>query len=101
MPDKIPIDDERVFELMRAGNMDGLFQVEGALYGYLQEHEAHNTTRSRIVASIALYRPGPLESGMVDDYVKVERQNAITSTTSALAIYWRKRTAPWSTRSRS
>ena len=32
IPEEIPTDDERAFALMRSGNMDGLFQVEGALY---------------------------------------------------------------------
>lgn len=32
IPEEIPTEDEKAFELMQAGNMDGLFQVEGALY---------------------------------------------------------------------
>lgn len=70
IPEEIPIDDERAFELMRSGNMDGLFQVEGALYVSLFARLPPHRF-SDIVASIALNRPGPLESGMVDDYVKV------------------------------
>ena len=70
VPEDIPIDDEKAFELMRSGNMDGLFQVEGALYVSLFARLPPRRF-SDIVASIALNRPGPLESGMVDDYVKV------------------------------
>lgn len=70
VPEEIPIDDEGAFELMRSGNMDGLFQVEGALYVSLFARLPPHRF-SDIVASIALNRPGPLESGMVDDYVKV------------------------------
>ena len=55
---------------MRSGNMDGLFQVEGGLYVSLFARLPPKRF-SDIVASIALNRPGPLESGMVDDYVKV------------------------------
>ncbi len=69
-PEDIPIDDEEAFALMRSGNMDGLFQVEGALYVSLFARLPPRRF-SDIVASIALNRPGPLESGMVDDYVKV------------------------------
>ncbi|MEE0845475.1 MAG: DNA polymerase III subunit alpha [Eggerthellaceae bacterium] len=69
-PEDIPIDDEDAFALMRSGNMDGLFQVEGALYVSLFARLPPHRF-SDIVASIALNRPGPLESGMVDDYVKV------------------------------
>ncbi len=69
-PEDIPINDEKSFELMRSGNMDGLFQVESALYVSLFAR-LPPTRFSDIVASIALNRPGPLESGMVDDYIKV------------------------------
>jgi DNA polymerase-3 subunit alpha len=70
VPEELPIDDEGAFELMRSGNMDGLFQVESALYVSLFSRLPPQRF-SDIVASIALNRPGPLESGMVDDYVNV------------------------------
>ena len=70
IPEEIPTDDEAAFALMRSGNMDGLFQVEGGLYVSLFARLPPKRF-SDIVASIALNRPGPLESGMVDDYVKV------------------------------
>ncbi|MBQ9954535.1 MAG: DNA polymerase III subunit alpha [Eggerthellaceae bacterium] len=70
VPEEIPIDDERSFALMRSGNMDGLFQVEGALYVSLFARLPPRRF-SDVVASIALNRPGPLESGMVEDYIKV------------------------------
>ena len=70
LPEEIPTDDEGAFELMRSGNMDGLFQVEGGLYVSLFARLPPRRF-SDIVASIALNRPGPLESGMVDDYVEV------------------------------
>lgn len=78
VPEEIPHDDEEAFALMRGEvrnnnqvmNMDGLFQVEGGLYvslfGQIPPHRF-----SDVVASIALNRPGPLESGMVEDYIKV------------------------------
>ncbi len=70
LPEEIPTDDEAAFELMRSGNMDGLFQVEGGLYVSLFARLPPRRF-SDIVASIALNRPGPLESGMVEDYIKV------------------------------
>ena len=70
VPEEIPTDDEKAFELMQGGNMDGLFQVESALYVSLFSRLPPKRF-SDVVASIALNRPGPLESGMVDDYVKV------------------------------
>ncbi len=75
VPEEIPTDDEKAFQLMRSGNMDGLFQVESALYVSLFKRLPPKSF-SDIVASIALNRPGPLESGMVDDYVKAAKNQA-------------------------
>ena len=70
IPEEIPTDDPLAFKLMQSGNMDGLFQVEGSLYVSLFKR-LPPTRFSDVVASIALNRPGPLESGMVEDYIKV------------------------------
>ena len=73
-PEDIPIDDEKAFELIRSGNTDGLFQVESALYVSLfSKNRMPPKQFSDIVAAIALNRPGPLESGMVDDFVERRR----------------------------
>ncbi|MDO5328569.1 MAG: DNA polymerase III subunit alpha [Coriobacteriia bacterium] len=70
VPEDIPIDDEKAFKLIQSGNTDGLFQVESALYKRLfNQIPPHRF--SDIVVAIALNRTGPLESGMVDDYVRV------------------------------
>jgi len=69
-PDDIPLDDQKAFDLMCGGNMDGLFQVESALYVTLFARMKPRQF-SDIVASIALNRPGPLQNGFVDDYVDV------------------------------
>ena len=70
IPEEIPTEDEKAFELMQSGNMDGLFQVEGSLYVGLFARLPPKRF-SDVVASIALNSPGPLESGMVEDYIKV------------------------------
>lgn len=70
VPEEIPTDDSAAFKIMQDANMDGLFQVEGSLYVSLFNRLPPQRF-SDVVASIALNRPGPLESGMVDDYVKV------------------------------
>ncbi|MEG0070855.1 MAG: DNA polymerase III subunit alpha [Raoultibacter sp.] len=71
-PDEIPLDDPKSFELMCGGNMDGLFQVESALYVGLFARMKPRTF-SDVVAAIALNRPGPLESGMVDEFVNARQ----------------------------
>ena len=69
VPDQIPIDDEKAFDLLCGdGSMDGLFQVESALYVSLFARMKPRAF-SDVVASIALNRPGPLENGFVDLYV--------------------------------
>ena len=75
VPEEIPTDDEKAFRLMQSGNMDGLFQVEGALYVSLFKRLPPKQF-SDVVASIALNRPGPLESGMVEDYIKAAKSPA-------------------------
>lgn len=96
-PDEIPLDDEGSFDLMCKGNMDGLFQVESALYVSLFA-KMKPRRFADVVASIALNRPGPLESGMVDDYVKFrsnpegvkyydERLRAILEETYGTLVY--------------
>ena len=69
-PSSIPLDDEGAFKLMQSGNMDGLFQVEGALYVSLFA-KLPPKRFADVVASIALNRPGPLQNGFVDKYIEV------------------------------
>ena len=67
LPEEIPIEDDRAFALMRGElrkngtplNMDGLFQVEGALYVSLFA-QIPPERFSDVVASIALNRPARL-----------------------------------------
>ena len=58
--DHIPLDDEKVFEMLRLGNSIGLFQLEGDKMRQLMRRLAP-TSFDDIAAINALYRPGPLE----------------------------------------
>jgi DNA polymerase-3 subunit alpha len=56
----LPLDDERTFELLAAGETNGIFQLEGGgMRRYLKELEPSNF--NDIAAVVALYRPGPKE----------------------------------------
>lgn len=66
---KIPLDDERTFELLRKGNTSGVFQLESKGMQRLLSKLSPDRFED-LVAAIALYRPGPLKSGLVDSYVK-------------------------------
>ncbi len=67
--DNIPLDDPKVYELLAAGNTRGIFQIESS---GMKEVLARlkPTDFGDIIAVLALYRPGPLDSGMVDDFIK-------------------------------
>ena len=70
-PYKFPLDDEETFALLCRGETKGIFQLEsGGIRDLLQRMKPDHFRD--IIATNALYRPGPLEGGMVDDYVQVK-----------------------------
>ena len=64
----IPIDDEAAYELLCRGDTEGVFQVESSGMTELVIKTRPREFRE-IIQLVALYRPGPLQSGMVDDFV--------------------------------
>ena len=73
--EQIPIDNIRVYHTMSVGLTKGIFQMESAGMTRLIRRMKPSNFED-IIALIALYRPGPLESGMVYDYV--DRKNLVT-----------------------
>ncbi len=66
--DSIDFKDSAIFDLFARGDTTGVFQIESdGLTGLLQRMRPDRY--SDIIAAIALYRPGPLEAGMVDDFI--------------------------------
>ena len=65
---KIPLDDEKTFELLRRGDTLGVFQLESSGMQRLIT-ELKPTVFEDLIALVALYRPGPLGSGMVQDFI--------------------------------
>ncbi|MGQ9756850.1 MAG: DNA polymerase III subunit alpha [Actinomycetota bacterium] len=64
----LPLDDPRTFELFQRGDTVGVFQLESpGMRALLQDLKPERF--EDIIAVLALYRPGPLRSGMVKDYV--------------------------------
>ena len=62
-------DDKAVYELLQKGLTLGVFQLESAgMRGLLKRLLPSEFTD--IIALLAMYRPGPLKSGMVDDFVE-------------------------------
>ena len=69
--DSLKLDDPKVFKLLQDCDTTGVFQLESeGMRGYLKKLKAD--CFEDIVAMLALYRPGPLDAGMVDDYIQVK-----------------------------
>jgi DNA polymerase-3 subunit alpha len=67
--DALPLDDPATYELYSRGDTDGVFQMESSgMREYLRQ--LRPTCFEDIIAMCALYRPGPLGSGMVKDFIQ-------------------------------
>lgn len=74
---KIPLDDAKVLEAFGNGETTGVFQFEsGGMRKLLRDlAQREPLTFDDIAAATALYRPGPMDSGMMDDFVSVKQGN--------------------------
>ncbi len=70
--DDISLDDDKTFSLLRNQQTNGVFQLESrGLKDIIKRLKPDKF--DDLVALVALYRPGPLQSGMVDDFI--DRKN--------------------------
>ncbi|HKJ87801.1 MAG TPA: DNA polymerase III subunit alpha, partial [Gammaproteobacteria bacterium] len=67
--DEIPMDDGDTFALLQRCETTAVFQLESSGMKELIQRLQPDRFED-LIALVALYRPGPLESGMVDDYVE-------------------------------
>ena len=66
------LNDPKVFEIVRAGNTQGIFQMSGeSITKYIKRMAPDNI--NDMIAAVAIYRPGPLASGAADNYVRAKR----------------------------
>src|SRR5699024_4966916 len=64
----LPLDDKPTFDLLKACQTTSVFQLESrGMKDLLRRMQPDNF--EDIVALVALFRPGPLESGMVEDFI--------------------------------
>ncbi|MYE61199.1 MAG: DNA polymerase III subunit alpha, partial [Candidatus Dadabacteria bacterium] len=74
--DRVPLDDPKVYALLREGATMGIFQVESQgmkdLLARLRPAEFEDIT-----AALALYRPGPLDSGMAEEFTRRKNGGAV------------------------
>lgn len=68
----LDMNDPKVYELIQSGDTVGLFQIESSGMQSLNER-LKPTSFEDLIAVLALYRPGPMESGMLDDFI--DRKN--------------------------
>ncbi|MCX5813678.1 MAG: DNA polymerase III subunit alpha [Proteobacteria bacterium] len=72
----IPLDDQITYELLSSGDTSGVFQLESRgmrdLLAKLKPSKFED-----IMPLIALYRPGPLKSGMVDEFIRRKNNPAL------------------------
>ncbi len=67
--DNIPLDDPKTYELLNKADTKGVFQLESSgMQNILRR--LGPTVFEDIIAIVALYRPGPLGSGMTDDFIE-------------------------------
>jgi len=75
--DTISLEDQGAFELLRRCETTAVFQLESRgmkdLIRRLQPDSFED-----VIALVALFRPGPLQSGMVDDFIERKHGAAIT-----------------------
>lgn len=73
--DELPLDDSKVLEAFGNGETIGVFQFESPGMRNLLKQLAVGSglTFDDISAATALYRPGPMDSGLMDDYVQVKQ----------------------------
>ncbi len=66
--DKIPLDDAGVYKMIAQADTTGVFQLESSGFREILKKLKPDQIED-IVAAVALYRPGPLEGGMVEDFI--------------------------------
>ncbi len=67
--DHVPLDDPAVYEMLKAGDTTGVFQLEGGGMRSLIKQLAPDRFED-LMALVALYRPGPLSAGMHVEYAE-------------------------------
>lgn len=67
--EQLSLDDKKTYALLSQGKTIGVFQLESdGMRRYVKELKPEKF--EDLIALLALYRPGPLQSGMVDDFIK-------------------------------
>ncbi|MBC7326913.1 DNA polymerase III subunit alpha [bacterium] len=71
---KIPLNDKKTYNLLSKGETVGVFQLESSGMRKLLR-DSKPTRFDDLITLLALYRPGPLRSGMVDEFIRNKKEN--------------------------
>ncbi|HOJ49665.1 MAG TPA: DNA polymerase III subunit alpha [Spirochaetota bacterium] len=74
--DNIDLNDPKVYDLFREGKTIGIFQCESEGIRELMKRMEPSTFED-IIALIALYRPGPINSGMAEEFIKRKHDSSL------------------------
>lgn len=68
--DRLPLNDTKTYKLLAEGELDGIFQLDasGGMRGIVRELRPSNL--EDISAILALYRPGPLDAGLIPKFIR-------------------------------
>ncbi|HWQ54432.1 MAG TPA: DNA polymerase III subunit alpha [Bryobacteraceae bacterium] len=78
IPEDLPLDDQSTFEVFTKGFTSGVFQFESPGMRDILRRSQPNRLED-LTALNALYRPGPIQGGMIDDFIdrKLGRKNIV------------------------
>jgi DNA polymerase-3 subunit alpha len=68
--DKISMEDEKTFQTISNGDLSGIFQLETSAGMRQVARDMKPSNMEDVSALIALYRPGPLDSGMIEKFIE-------------------------------
>ena len=72
----VNVNDPKVYKTIQSGNTLGIFQIESSGMQSLNARLKPECFED-LIAVLALYRPGPMESGMLDDFI--DRKHGVKS----------------------
>ena len=67
-PDHFPLDDQNTFELLSRGDLEGIFQLESSGMRNIVK-DLKPSSLEDISSILALYRPGPLDAGLIPKFI--------------------------------
>ena len=67
-PDKFPLDDSKTFDLLSRGDLEGIFQLESSGMRQIVK-DLKPSSLEDISSILALYRPGPLDAGLIPKFI--------------------------------